>query len=171
MTSSNGKLSALLALCEGNPPVTDGFPSQRVCNVGLYCFFYVSPNKFLNRYSIGRVIWDTMTIMCHHFNEINSLHVHIALVSSERWGVSLATGTFVPELFQIKNKEKIKAPHYRTFVRGINRRLEQMCLPFSSRYFEMHFLELCFNIVWNFIEYALKSTMPRAHIMICMSQK
>ena len=29
MTSSNGKISALLTLCEGNPPVTGGFPWQR----------------------------------------------------------------------------------------------------------------------------------------------
>ena len=28
MTSSNGNISALLALCEGNPLVTSGFPSQ-----------------------------------------------------------------------------------------------------------------------------------------------
>ena len=29
MTSSNGKISSLLTLCEGNPPVTGGFPWQR----------------------------------------------------------------------------------------------------------------------------------------------
>ena len=29
MTLSNGSISALLALCEGNPPVTGGSPSQR----------------------------------------------------------------------------------------------------------------------------------------------
>ena len=27
---------ALLALCEGNPPVTSGFPSQRACNTALW---------------------------------------------------------------------------------------------------------------------------------------
>ena len=31
-------LSTLLALCVGNPPVTSGFPSQRVCIVGLKFF-------------------------------------------------------------------------------------------------------------------------------------
>ena len=29
MTSPNGSISALLALCEGNPPINGGFPSQR----------------------------------------------------------------------------------------------------------------------------------------------
>ena len=32
-------LSALLALCEGNPLVINGFPSQRVSNVEFWCFF------------------------------------------------------------------------------------------------------------------------------------
>ena len=30
------KLSALLALCEGNPPVISGFPSQRASNIELW---------------------------------------------------------------------------------------------------------------------------------------
>ena len=30
--------SILLALCEGNPPVTGGFPSQRASNAELLCF-------------------------------------------------------------------------------------------------------------------------------------
>ena len=40
-------LFALLALCEGNPPVTSGFPSQRASNVVLG----VSLNKLLNKQS------------------------------------------------------------------------------------------------------------------------
>ena len=32
--------SALLALCEGNPPVTDGFPSQRVSNAKRWYFLW-----------------------------------------------------------------------------------------------------------------------------------
>ena len=32
------KLSALLALCEENPPVTGGFPSQRVSDAELWYF-------------------------------------------------------------------------------------------------------------------------------------
>ena len=39
MTSWNGKFSVLLALCEGNPPVTGGFPSQSPVtrNVDVFC--------------------------------------------------------------------------------------------------------------------------------------
>ena len=35
------KISTLLTLYEGYPPVTGGFPSQRDSNVGLCCFFDV----------------------------------------------------------------------------------------------------------------------------------
>ena len=36
-------LSTLLALCEGNPPVTDGFPSQWAGNTGFDVLFDVNP--------------------------------------------------------------------------------------------------------------------------------
>ena len=46
-------LSALLAHCDGNPPVTSGFPSQRTSNA---CFhvFNVSQDKRLNKQSSCR---------------------------------------------------------------------------------------------------------------------
>ena len=37
-----GSLSALLALCEGNPPVTGGFTSQRASKQGFAVFFVIS---------------------------------------------------------------------------------------------------------------------------------
>ena len=41
--------SALLALCEGHPLVTSGFPSQRARNKGFGVFFDVRLNKLLNK--------------------------------------------------------------------------------------------------------------------------
>ena len=38
-------LSALLALCEGNPPVTGGFPSQRASDTGFDVYFDASQNN------------------------------------------------------------------------------------------------------------------------------
>ena len=38
-------LSALLVLCEGTPPVTDGFPSQKASNTCFYVAFVISLNK------------------------------------------------------------------------------------------------------------------------------
>ena len=42
-------LSALLALCDGKPLVTGGFPSQRASNISFGVFFDVSLNKLLNK--------------------------------------------------------------------------------------------------------------------------
>ena len=42
-------LSALPVLCEGNPPVTGRFPSQRVSNVENWCFLDGSQNKLSNK--------------------------------------------------------------------------------------------------------------------------
>ena len=41
--------SALLALCEGNPLVTVGFPSQRPVTRSFDIFFDLRPNKRLNK--------------------------------------------------------------------------------------------------------------------------
>ena len=35
-------ISVILALCGGNPLVTDGFPSQRTSNADLWCFLFMS---------------------------------------------------------------------------------------------------------------------------------
>ena len=43
--SPNGNISVLLALCEGNPPVTSGFPSQRPVMHNFDVFFVVHMNK------------------------------------------------------------------------------------------------------------------------------
>ena len=46
-------LSSLLALCEGNPPVTGGFPSHRASNADVLFFFVASLNKLVNNQLSG----------------------------------------------------------------------------------------------------------------------
>ena len=46
--------STLLALCEGNPPGTGRFPSQRASNADLWCYFIVSPNKQIKKTRLAR---------------------------------------------------------------------------------------------------------------------
>ena len=46
--------SALLALCEGNPPATGGFPSQRPVTRSFDVFFNLRLNKCLGKQSIRR---------------------------------------------------------------------------------------------------------------------
>ena len=44
-------LSALLALCLGNPPVSGGFSSQMVSHTDRWCFLDVNLDKLLNKHS------------------------------------------------------------------------------------------------------------------------
>ena len=50
--------TTLLALYEGNPPVTGGFPSQRASSAVLWWFFNVRLNKPLTRYDDHRRALD-----------------------------------------------------------------------------------------------------------------
>ena len=69
--------SALLALCEGNRPVTGRFPSQRASNADLWCSFDVRLNKVLNKQSNG---WWIETPWCslwrHHNGWIRAIRYH-----------------------------------------------------------------------------------------------
>ena len=60
MPSSNGNISALPALCEGNPSVTRGFPSQRPVTRSFDVFFDLHLNKHSRRRwfeTPSRLLW------------------------------------------------------------------------------------------------------------------
>ena len=69
MTSSNGNISALLALCEGNPPVTGGFPSQRPVTWSVDVFFDLRLNKRLSKQSRRRWFDMLSSSLWRHCNE------------------------------------------------------------------------------------------------------
>ena len=54
-------MSALLALCEGNPPVTDGFPSQRPVTLKFY--FLCDPEQMVEQTIDILVIWDAIVLI------------------------------------------------------------------------------------------------------------
>ena len=60
--ASNGNISALCALCEGTPPVTGGFASQRPVTGNFDVFFVVRLNKRLSKQSEMLVIWDAIAL-------------------------------------------------------------------------------------------------------------
>ena len=65
-----GTLSALLPLCDGNPPLTDGFPPQRVGNTGFDVLFDVRLNRRLN--TQASCWWfETMTPIWRRRNVVN----------------------------------------------------------------------------------------------------
>ena len=57
-----GTFSALLALCEGNPPITGGFPSQGPVTWGFDVFFDLQLKK-VNQTIETEVIWDAIVLI------------------------------------------------------------------------------------------------------------
>ena len=55
--------STLLALCEGNPPVTGGFPSQKTSGAELWCFIWSAPEQTAEETIETSVIWDTIALI------------------------------------------------------------------------------------------------------------
>ena len=68
VTSSNGTFSALLVLCDENPPITDGFPSQRPVTRSLDVFFDLRLNKRLSKQSRLRWIETPPRSLWSHCN-------------------------------------------------------------------------------------------------------
>ena len=65
--------SALLALCHGNPPVTDGFPSQGPMRRSVDVFFDLCLNKRLNKQSR------------HRWYETPSHHYDVTVIRIFHW--------------------------------------------------------------------------------------
>ena len=55
--------SELLALCEGNPPVTGGFPSQRPVTWSFDIIFDLRLSKPLSKPIETPLIWDTIALI------------------------------------------------------------------------------------------------------------
>ena len=69
--------SALLALCEGNPSVTGGFPSQRPVTRSFDVFFDLLLNKRLRKHSRRQRLRTTPWSLWRHCNVKSYLNVHI----------------------------------------------------------------------------------------------
>ena len=71
-------LSALLALCEGNPPVTGGFPSQRPVTRSFDIFCDLRLNKRLSKESIPQWFKTPSHSSWRHCNILIIPSVHIS---------------------------------------------------------------------------------------------
>ena len=69
MTSLNDKISALLVHCEGNPPVTGGFPSQRPVSRSFDVIFDLCLNKPLSEKSRRWWLETPSRSLWRHCNE------------------------------------------------------------------------------------------------------
>ena len=69
-------ISALLSLCEGNPSVIGGLPSQMTSSGGLWCFLCCQLQQAVKQTAVLPLIWDAMALMWYHCNVVvNSLQI------------------------------------------------------------------------------------------------
>ena len=53
----------LLALCEGNPPVTEGFPSQKPVTLSFDATLWSVPEETVEQTMETPVIWDAIALI------------------------------------------------------------------------------------------------------------
>ena len=79
-----GPLPAILALCEGNLPVTCRYPSPRVCNAELCYVFYVSFHKLMDK----RLICNWVETPCCVWRHCNIFILAPVGESNGMWYIS-----------------------------------------------------------------------------------
>ena len=55
--------SVLLALCDGNPPVTGGFPQTKAADAELWSFLWSAPEQTVKQTIETPVISDAITLI------------------------------------------------------------------------------------------------------------
>ena len=73
---------ALLILCEGNPTVTGGFPSQRPVTRSFDVFFDLRPNRRLSTQSRRRWFKTPSRSLWRHCNGMHILSRHESVIST-----------------------------------------------------------------------------------------
>ena len=92
-------VSASLALCEGNPSDTGGFPSQRASNAGFDIFFDVSLNKRLKNRTKRQWFETSLRSLWRHCNGAKRNAIH--------------TKALVLDIDQIENRLKHYTWYYK----------------------------------------------------------
>ena len=100
MTSSNGNISPLLVLCEGNSTVTGEFPSQRPVTRSFEVFFDLHLNKWLNNPSRRRWFETPSCSLWRHCNVLDKKFEIEKITIS--YGESFSVRLYALALFQYK---------------------------------------------------------------------
>ena len=80
--------SALLAFCEGNLPVTCGFPSQRPVTRNFDIFFNLRPNKWLRKHRDAddlrrhRAHYGATVMLCYPADLVTIITAEVQLSST-----------------------------------------------------------------------------------------
>ena len=80
MTSSNGNFFSVTGLCECNPPVTGGFPSQRPVTRSFDVFCDLRLNKWLSKQSRRRWFETAPRSLWRHCNAMHSYLLNGVLI-------------------------------------------------------------------------------------------
>ena len=78
MTSSNGNVYALLAICAGNSPVSGEFPAQRPVTQSFDVFFDLRLNKRLSKSMLSRPLWRHCNARVG--SKANGVHLSVIVV-------------------------------------------------------------------------------------------
>ena len=97
MTSSMERFSVLLDLCEGNPRMIGGFPSQRSVTWTFDAFFDLRLNKWLIKQSRRQWFEMPSCSLWHHCNDIiawwydgmETLSTLLAFCEEKPWGIPI----------------------------------------------------------------------------------
>ena len=106
--------SALLVLCEGNPPVTSGFPSQRPVMWSFDVFFILHLNKRLSKQSRRRWFKTPLHRLWSHSNGI--LKLGSCPDASSHYKVGIWRLLVFSEIPGIKSAQCIIPPTYLQYI-------------------------------------------------------
>ena len=123
MTSSNENISVLLSFCEGNPPVIDGFSSQRPATRSFDAFFDLRLNKRLSKQSSR---WWFETQSRSSWRHSNALHGFIGIGTQEHG----LTRIYTSPVSIVKQKFQVCVP-ITNIIRSRNRLIFIMDIPIS----------------------------------------
>ena len=142
-------LSVWLALCEGNPPVTGGFPFQRASCAGFCIFIEVSQNKQLNKHRSCPIVTSPQWFQRFGGGYVNNVY-HCCLEEDVNKTAAVVvrvygdcgTGTEMDRNKEIMMMQVIRPLTYW----GLNK-----VVIHSQAHFHMYFLELAlFDFYFSF---------------------
>ena len=123
--------SALLALCEGNPKITGGFPPQRPLTRSFGVFFHLRLNKRFSKQSRRRWFETPSCLLWRHCSDfpvtvtfigLPQCHSEVGLRAITLCGVTMGTMTSqITIVYSTEDQSKRQSSSPLAFARGIHR--------------------------------------------------
>ena len=94
LTTKEHQMSALLSICEGNPPVTGGFPAQRdnnAKNVCIWCVHFIGAEGYISITNTIRNSWTN--VIASHYHEKYDIAC-LLMLENRKFPACAAKGNF-----------------------------------------------------------------------------